>query len=166
MPEVPGLTPKTANLGRIISDSGFTVFIPSLFGTPDKEYSLPYVSQQFIRVCISREFHVSVANHSSPISNWLRALCREVYFELGGPGIGVLGLCLTGNFALSLMVEFPVMAPPYWFLSCSQTGQLGTKRELALLNQLVAQAPSTMILGGTFYVSAYARDSWHSSCLA
>ena len=111
MPEIPGFTPKTADLGRRVSDSGFTVVVPSLFGTPGKGFSLPYVGQQFIRVCISREFHVLASNHSSPIADWLRALCRQVHAELGGPGVGVLGLCLTGNFALSLMVDPVVLAP-------------------------------------------------------
>lgn len=111
LPEIPGFTPKTADLGRRIADCGFTVVVPSLFGSPGKSFSLPYVGQQFIRVCISREFHVLASNHSSPIADWLRALCRQVYAELGGTGVGVLGLCLTGNFALSLMVEPIVMAP-------------------------------------------------------
>jgi len=111
MPEIPGLTPETASLGRRIADSGFTVVLPSLFGTPGKGFSLPYVGKQFIRVCISREFHVLASHRSSPITDWLRALCRQVHAELGGPGVGVLGLCLTGNFALSLMVDTVVMAP-------------------------------------------------------
>ena len=38
MPEIPGLTPKTADLGRRIADSGFTVVIPSLFGIPGKKF--------------------------------------------------------------------------------------------------------------------------------
>ncbi len=88
MPEIPGLTPKTADLGRHVADSGFTVVIPSLFGTPGKKFSLPYVGWQFIRVCISREFHVLASSHASPVTDWLRALCREVHAELGGPGVG------------------------------------------------------------------------------
>jgi dienelactone hydrolase len=111
MPEIPGFTPTTADLGRRVADSGFTVVIPSLFGTPGRKFSLPYVGLQFIRICISREFHVLASNHSSPVTDWLRALCREVHSELGGPGVGVLVLCLTGNFALSLMVDPVVMAP-------------------------------------------------------
>ena len=69
------------------------------------------MGQQIIRVCVSREFHVLASSHSIPVTDWLRALCREVHAELGGPGVGALGLCLTGNFALSLMVDPVVMAP-------------------------------------------------------
>jgi dienelactone hydrolase len=63
------------------------------------------------RACISREFHVLARGGSSPITAWLRALCRDVHAELGGPGVGAVGMCLTGNFALSLMVDEAVMAP-------------------------------------------------------
>lgn len=63
------------------------------------------------RACISREFHVFARNESSPITDWLRALCRRAHEECGGPGVGAIGMCLTGNFALSLMVDESVMAP-------------------------------------------------------
>jgi dienelactone hydrolase len=60
---------------------------------------------------VSREFRVLAANQSSPITDWLRALCRSVHAEIGGRGVGALGMCLTGNFALALMVDEAVMAP-------------------------------------------------------
>lgn len=109
--EVPGITPQVAEFGRRVADAGFTVVLPSLFGTPGKPFSLPYVGQQMFRACISREFHVLARGHSSPITKWLRALCRAVHAELGGRGVGALGMCLTGNFALALMVDPAVMAP-------------------------------------------------------
>lgn len=109
--EVPGITPQVADFGRRVADAGFTVVLPSLFGTPGKPFSLPYVAQQMVRACLSREFHVLARGHASPIANWLRALCRAVHGELGGRGVGALGMCLTGNFALALMVDPAVMAP-------------------------------------------------------
>jgi len=109
--EIYGLTPKVAEFGRRIADAGFTSVLPSLFGTPGRAPSFPYVMRQVIRICISREFHVLASGHSSPITNALRALCREIHKELGGPGVGAIGMCLTGNFALSLMVDPVVMAP-------------------------------------------------------
>ncbi len=111
MPEIPGITPEAARLGGKIADSGFTVAIPSLLGTPGKEFSFPYVALQAFRVCVSREFHVLARRSSSPVTNWLRALCRWLHGEVGGPGVGAIGMCLTGNFALSLMVDPVVMAP-------------------------------------------------------
>jgi len=85
--------------------------VPSLFGTPGKPFSIPYALEQTARVCISREFSVLASRASSPITNLLRALCRQVHAELGGKGVGAIGMCLTGNFALALMVEPVVVAP-------------------------------------------------------
>lgn len=109
--EIPGITPKVADFGRRVAEQGFTVFLPSLFGTPGKEMSNAYAAEQIVRACISGEFYVLSLGKSSPITNWLRALCRHAHAELGGPGVGALGMCLTGNFALSLMVDPVVMAP-------------------------------------------------------
>jgi dienelactone hydrolase len=64
-----------------------------------------------VRACVSREFSVLARRQSSPITGWLRALCRHAHAECGGPGVGALGMCLTGNFALALMVDESVMAP-------------------------------------------------------
>jgi dienelactone hydrolase len=109
--EIPGITPEVARFGRIVADDGFTVFMPHLFGTPGKPLSIPYVLGQMTRACISREFAVLARNESSPITSWLRALCRHAHAECGGPGVGAIGMCLTGNFALALMVDEAVMAP-------------------------------------------------------
>jgi dienelactone hydrolase len=109
--EIPGITPEVARFARRVADDGFTVYLPSLFGTPGKPFSAGYVLAQMARACISREFAVLAKNESSPITDWLRALCRHAHAECGGPGVGALGMCLTGNFALALMVDPSVMAP-------------------------------------------------------
>ena len=111
MHEIPGITPQVAAFAERVADAGFTVFVPHLFGTPGKRFSIPYLAQQFARACVSREFAVMASRGSSPITTWLRALCRHVHAELGGKGVGALGMCLTGNFALALMVDPVVMAP-------------------------------------------------------
>jgi dienelactone hydrolase len=109
--EIPGITPEVAAFGRRVANEGFTAVLPHLFGTPGKPLSAPYALGQMARACISREFLVLARRGSSPITNWLRALCRRVHGECGGPGVGAVGMCLTGNFALSLMVDEAVMAP-------------------------------------------------------
>jgi dienelactone hydrolase len=109
--EIPGITPEVAGFGRRVADAGFTAYLPHLFGTPGKEFSLPYVMGQMARACISREFSVLARGESSPITDWLRGLCRRAHQDCGGPGVGAIGMCLTGNFALSLMVDDAVMAP-------------------------------------------------------
>ncbi|MEE9607887.1 MAG: dienelactone hydrolase family protein [Myxococcota bacterium] len=109
--EVPGIIPEVAEFGCVVADAGFTAVLPNLFGTPGKPFSNAYMLSSMARACISREFHVLASQRSSPVTDWLRALCRRVHEECGGPGVGALGMCLTGNFALALMVDECVMAP-------------------------------------------------------
>lgn len=109
--EIPGITPEVARFARIVADDGFSVFLPHLFGTPNQPLSTGYMLGQMARACISREFSVLARGESSPVTDWLRALCRHAHAECGGPGVGAIGMCLTGNFALSLMVDASVMAP-------------------------------------------------------
>lgn len=111
MHEIPGITPDVQRFAERVANAGFTVFMPHLFGTPGKPFSSGYVLQQFAVACISREFSLLAANKSSPVTEWLRALCRMVHAEVGGKGVGALGMCITGNFALALMVDEEVMAP-------------------------------------------------------
>jgi dienelactone hydrolase len=111
MHEVPGITPDVARFGRMVADAGFTVFMPSLFGTPDRKMSPGYTATQLVRTCVSREFRVLSAGETSPVISWLRGLCAVAHTELGGPGIGAIGMCMTGNFALALMVDESMMAP-------------------------------------------------------
>jgi dienelactone hydrolase len=111
MHEIPGITPQVEEFGRRVADDGFRVYLPHLFGTVGKPISTGYVLGQMGRACISREFAVLARHESSPITDWLRALCRHAHAECGGPGVGAVGMCLTGNFALALMVDEAVMAP-------------------------------------------------------
>jgi dienelactone hydrolase len=111
MHEIPGITPEVARFARRVADSGFTVFMPCMFGTVGKPYSSGYIAREVARACVSREFRVLAARESSPITDWLRALCRSVHAEIGGRGVGAIGMCLTGNFALAMMVDEAVMAP-------------------------------------------------------
>jgi dienelactone hydrolase len=111
MHEIPGITPEVACFARRVADEGFTAVMPHLFGTPGKSFSTPYAAEQMLRACVSREFNLLAARRASPLTDWLRALCRSVHAELGGRGVGAVGMCITGNFALALMVDQAVMAP-------------------------------------------------------
>jgi dienelactone hydrolase len=111
MPEIPGITPEVRAFAERVADAGFTVFVASLFGTPGRPGRGLYPLQSMVKTCVSREFSVLAANASSPIVDWLRALCREAHAELGGKGVGAIGMCMTGNFALALMVDPVVQAP-------------------------------------------------------
>ena len=96
---------------RWVRDAGFTVYMPSLFGrdgaVPDAEEGTAI----FQRACVSAEFRALAANESSPVTKWLRALARFAHGECGGPGVGAIGMCFTGNFALTMMLEPSMLAP-------------------------------------------------------
>jgi dienelactone hydrolase len=111
MHEIPGLHPTVAAFGRRLVAEGFTVWMPDLFGEVMRPVTPGYAAGQMLRACIRHEFHVLASRRSSPITDWLRALCRAAHAELGGPGVGAVGMCITGNFALALMVDDCVMAP-------------------------------------------------------
>jgi len=111
MTEIPGITPQVAGFARTVAERGFTVVVPDLIGKPGKESSAPYMAESIARACISREFAVLSTHRRSPVTEWLRALGRELHGELGGRGIGAIGMCLTGNFALSLMLDPWLLAP-------------------------------------------------------
>jgi dienelactone hydrolase len=111
MHEVPGITPEVEAFSSRVAEQGFRVFLPHLFGTPGKAPSSRYALQQMVHCCISREFSILAARGTSPVTHWLRALCRHAHDACGGSGVGAIGMCMTGNFALALMVDDIVMAP-------------------------------------------------------
>jgi len=111
MPEMPGISPHLARFARWVRDAGFTVWMPSLFG---RDGALPGVEESvatFKRTCVSAEFRKLAADEPTPITRWLRGLARIAHGECGGPGVGAIGMCFTGNFALSMMLEPAVLAP-------------------------------------------------------
>lgn len=111
MTEVPGITPAVHRFACRVRDVGFTVYVPQLFGTPMRDFSIAYAAQTLSRVCISKTFRVLASRQSSPIVDWLRSLARHLHDRHGGPGVGAVGMCLTGNFGLAMMLDAPVIAP-------------------------------------------------------
>ncbi|HEX7807398.1 MAG TPA: dienelactone hydrolase family protein [Thermoanaerobaculia bacterium] len=110
MTEMPGISPNVARFSRWVRDAGFTVYMPSLFGrdgaVPTVEEGMPVMQ----RACVSAEFRAMVANQTSPVTIWLRALARLAHEECGGVGVGAIGMCFTGNFALTMMLEPSMLA--------------------------------------------------------
>jgi len=111
MSEIPGITPAVACFAQRLVDAGYTVFMPLLFGEPMRPPERGYALRVILKACISREFRVLAANQSSPIVDWLRVLARQAHAECGGRGVGAIGMCFTGNFALAMMLNAPVLAP-------------------------------------------------------
>ena len=109
--EIPGITPEVLRFANEVVDAGFTVVMPDLVGTPGKAPSVPYLATSMAKVCISREFVTMATGKTSPIIAWLRARGRQLHSETGRPGIGALGMCFSGGFALGMMIDDHVIAP-------------------------------------------------------
>lgn len=128
--EIPGITPHVAGFARKVVNRGMTAVMPHLFGTPGRDMSMPYAMQSLTRVCISGEFNKLATNKSGPVVNWLRALARAEHERCGGPGVGAVGMCFTGGFALGMMVDDSVVAPV--LSQPSVPFPFGAKRKAAL----------------------------------
>jgi dienelactone hydrolase len=111
MSEMPGITPHVARFARRVRDAGFTVWMPHLFGDDGAPMTQPAATMTILRGCISAEFRAFAANASSPLIDWLRELAVHAFPLCGGQGVGAIGMCFTGNFALSMMLEPAVLAP-------------------------------------------------------
>jgi dienelactone hydrolase len=111
MAEMPGISPHVARFARWVRDAGFAIYMPSLFGRDGAVPTVEEGAQVFQRACMSAEFHALTGGRSSPVTNWLRALARLAHGECGGPGVGAIGMCFTGSFALTMMLEPSMLAP-------------------------------------------------------
>jgi dienelactone hydrolase len=109
--EMPGISPDVARFARWVRDAGFTVYMPSLFGRDGAYPTADDGAEVLQRACVSAEFRAFASNESSPVTVWLRALASHAHGECGGPGVGAIGMCFTGNFALSMMLEPAMIAP-------------------------------------------------------
>jgi dienelactone hydrolase len=110
--EMPGLHPLVIRFADRVAEAGMTVYCPSLFGDPGRPVTRGYALGTMLKaICIRREFSVWANDKSSPIVDWLRALARKAHEDCGGKGVGAVGMCFTGNFALAMMTEPAVVAP-------------------------------------------------------
>jgi dienelactone hydrolase len=153
--EIPGITPLVISFARRIADAGMSVAIPHLFGEDGREPQQSYVLRTIFRACISREFTVLATGRSSPVVDWLRALARAEHARAGGPGVGVVGMCFTGGFALAMMAGAPVVAPVLsqpslpFSIGARRAADLGcSSAELAEVRAKVADG--TQVLGLRF----------------
>jgi dienelactone hydrolase len=110
--EMPGLHPLVIRFADRVAAAGMTVFLPSLFGEDGRPVTVGYALGTMAKtICVRREFTVWANDKSSPIVDWLRALARAVHATCGGKGVGAVGMCFTGGFALAMMTEPSVVAP-------------------------------------------------------
>ncbi|TFC07018.1 dienelactone hydrolase [Cryobacterium adonitolivorans] len=164
--EIPGLHPGVVQLAHRLLDRGFTVHLPSLFGTPGAEATTGATVRTIGRICVSREFR-GLTRQPAGATGWLRALVRQAWADgagtddgdsVGGAGVGVIGMCLTGGFALATALEpavlASVMSQPALPLPLKASGRasLGLEpRDIDALRERTADGPSGLrILGLRF----------------
>ena len=116
--EMPGISPMVVGFADRVVALGLTAVLPDLFGDAGRDPlaggtlgTLGYGLRSMGGACISREFSVLAAGKSSPAVSWLRALAHEEHERAGGLGVGVVGMCFTGGFALAMAVDDLVLAP-------------------------------------------------------
>ena len=134
--EMPGITPLVASFARRVADRGFRVVMPHLFGSDGAEPTNKAYRASLWQVCVSREFTMFATKKASPVTKWLNELAHHEHRANGGPGVGVVGMCLTGGFALAMMVDAVIVAPvlsqpslPFGIRSSSPTkADLGLSR--------------------------------------
>lgn len=117
MAEMPGITPKVAAFARRVAGIGCTAVLPHLFGVPGRDPApdgrpdLRYTVSSMVPACVSREFTVWATGRTSPVIGWLRALAVAEHERCGGPGVGAIGMCFTGGFALAMATDDRLLAP-------------------------------------------------------
>lgn len=144
MHEVPGLHPGVIRYAQALCDAGFTVWLPSLLGEPGKRASVPYIAASMARACVMREFTVFATSKNSAVTSWLRLLARHAS-ELCGGGVGAIGMCLTGGFALAMMVEPCMLAPIVCNPSLPFALSPARRRDLGIDAATLAQAKARSV---------------------
>jgi dienelactone hydrolase len=146
MPEIPGITPAVAAFARRVVDAGYRVYLPQLFGVPMRPPRPGYALKVLAHACIMREFKVLASDRSSPIVAWLRALARHAHERCGGPGVAAIGMCFTGNFALGMMLDAPVLAAvlsqpslPFGFSPRQRAALHASAQEIAAARKKIAE---------------------------
>jgi len=109
--EIPGITPAVEKFANEVVAAGFTVVMPLLVGNFGQPPSGTYMASSAAKICISREFTTMALNKTSPVISWLRALAKYLHAEIGGKGVGAVGMCFSGGFALGMMVDDIMLAP-------------------------------------------------------
>jgi dienelactone hydrolase len=160
MAEFPGISPMVFDFARRITRLGCTAVVPHLYGNPGRDPSpaahglasaLANVAGQIGLICISREFVVLASGRTSRVVHWLRALAGHEHQRCGGPGVGAVGMCFTGGFALAMAVDDRLIAPvmsqpglPLAFTSRQKCSIDVSPSDLAQVKQRCADGLSVM----------------------
>ena len=142
--EVPGITPLVADFARQVAGRDLRVVMPHLFGHDGAALTVAEGLNTMREVCVARDFYLLAKHRASPVTAWLNDLAHHEHELQGGPGVGVIGMCLTGGFALAMMVDpvvvAPVLAQPSLPLGPGSKGELGLSDEdLATVKRRAAE---------------------------
>jgi dienelactone hydrolase len=160
MAEFPGISPMVFDFARRVAREGCTAVVPHLYGNPGRDPSpaahgliaaVANTAGQVGPICISREFVVFASGRTSPVVHWLRALAAHEHQRCGGPGVGAVGMCFTGGFALAMAVDDRLIAPvmsqpglPLAFTSRQKCSIDLSPSDLARIKQRCADGLSVM----------------------
>lgn len=116
--EMPGISPNVVGFADRVADLGCSVVLPDLYGSAGRDpgegstmSSLGYTVRSMVGGCVSKSFTTWALDATSPIADWLRALARHEHERCGGPGVGAVGMCFSGGFALAMATDPSVVAP-------------------------------------------------------
>jgi dienelactone hydrolase len=155
--EMPGITPKVIEFADRVVALGCTAVLPHLFGVPGAEPSAALTARAIAPACVSKEFSAWATGTTSPIVEWCKALARHEHERCGGPGVGAVGMCFTGNFALAMLpdtaVVAPVMSQPSLPLGVTKKARRGlylSDADLGKVQDRMAAEPDLCVLGLRF----------------
>lgn len=155
--EMPGITPKVIDFADRVVALGCTAVLPHLFGVPGAEPTALGTIRSIGPACVSREFSAWATGKTSPVVDWCKALARHEHERCGGPGVGVVGMCFTGNFALAMAPEPTVVAPvlsqpslPLGVTRKARRGLYLSDEDLGAVQQRLTEEPDLCFLGLRF----------------
>lgn len=135
--EMGGLDRRTIKLAEEIREAGFRVVAPVMVGPARDEPSMAGLAANMVRICVSWEVVALGQRRTSPIVGWLLALARAEQLATGGRLVGVVGMCMSGGFALGTAIDpsvgVAVVSQPSLPIAWNVFGLLpGQKRDLGV----------------------------------
>lgn len=112
--EMPSFSYRTVQLANHIRDRGYRIVMPILVGGIRNQ---PYRGRagalrmgadfgvNVVRFCMSWEFVGLLQHRTSPITSWLLQLARTEADGNGQRQVGVIGMCMSGGFALATAID-------------------------------------------------------------
>lgn len=155
--EMPGITPAVIDFADRVVALGCTAVLPHLFGIPGASVSPSVVVKAMAPACVSKEFSAWATGKTSTVVQWCKALARREHERCGGPGVGVVGMCFTGNFALAMLPDTSVVAPvmsqpslPLGFTKKAKQALYLSDEDLGRVQDRLAAEPDLCVLGLRF----------------